>query len=129
MPGRCSSWKSRRTPSSGSSTAARNVSWRNWLRRLQHLPEVLMSDWRDLIHKLVARLADVFPNSVHVRDIGLQAATDSDIAKHALAEGLTIVSKDADFLALRFVLSREQIRMVWVRLGNGSTEQVEAALR
>jgi predicted nuclease of predicted toxin-antitoxin system len=84
---------------------------------------------QNLSHKLAARLADVFPSSVHVRDIGLQAATDSDIAKYALAEGLTIVSKDADFLALRFVLSREHIRMVWVRLGNGSTDQVEAALR
>jgi predicted nuclease of predicted toxin-antitoxin system len=84
---------------------------------------------QNLSHKLVARLADIFPGSVHVREIGLQSATDSEIANYALAEGLTIVSKDADFLALRFVLSGEQVRMVWVRLGNGSTHQVEAALR
>jgi len=84
---------------------------------------------QNLSHKLVARLADIFPDSVHVRDVGLQSATDSEIAAYALREGLTIVSKDADFLALRIVLSGEQIRMVWVRLGNGSTRQVEAALR
>ncbi|MBY0317611.1 MAG: DUF5615 family PIN-like protein [Reyranella sp.] len=83
---------------------------------------------QNLSHKLVRRLADVFPDSVHVRDIGMKSANDPAIAKFALEQGLTIVSKDADFLALRFVLG-EHIRMVWVRLGNGSTDQVEQALR
>jgi predicted nuclease of predicted toxin-antitoxin system len=77
---------------------------------------------------LIERLADIFPGSLHVRDIGMKWASDPTIAKFALAEGLTIVSKDADFLALRFVLG-EHVRMVWVRLGNGSTDQVEQALR
>ncbi len=71
----------------------------------------------------------MFPESVHVRNIDKKSATDSTIAAYALANGLTIVSKDADFLSLRFVLSGEQVRVVWVRLGNGSTDQVEAALR
>src|SRR5437868_6996766 len=82
-----------------------------------------------LSHKLVKRLADIFPDSVHVRDIGMKSAADPAIADYALAHRFTIVSRDADFLALRFVLSGEHIRMVWVRLGNGSTDQVEAALR
>lgn len=84
---------------------------------------------QNLSHKLVARLADVFPGSLHVRDIGMKSATDPAIAKYAATEALAIVSKDADFLALRFVLSGENVRVVWVRLGNGSTDQVEAALR
>jgi predicted nuclease of predicted toxin-antitoxin system len=83
---------------------------------------------QNLSHKLVRRLADIFPDSLHVRDIGMKSATDPAIAKVALTEDLTIVSKDADFLALRFVLG-EHVRMVWVRLGNGSTDQVEQALR
>jgi predicted nuclease of predicted toxin-antitoxin system len=58
----------------------------------------------------------------------MKSATDPVIVEFALAEGLTIVSKDADFLALRFVLG-EHVRIVWVRLGNGSTAQVEQALR
>ncbi|CAN5634276.1 DUF5615 family PIN-like protein [soil metagenome] len=84
---------------------------------------------QNLSHKLVERLGDAFPESRHVRDIGMKTATDPEIARYALSEGFTIVSKDADFLALRFVLSGEQLRMVWIRLGNGSTDQVEAALR
>lgn len=83
---------------------------------------------QNLSHKLVERLADVFPESLHVRDIGMKSASDPMIAEFARAQSLTIVSKDADFLALRFVLG-EHVRMVWVRLGNGSTDQVEQALR
>jgi predicted nuclease of predicted toxin-antitoxin system len=84
---------------------------------------------QNLSHKLVHRLADVFPGSQHVRDVGMKAAADPEIANYALSENLTIVSKDADFLALRLVLSGEHLRMVWIRLGNGSTDQVESALR
>jgi len=84
---------------------------------------------QNLSHKLTQRLADIFPGSAHVRDVGMGTATDTEIAAYAVTHGLTIVSKDADFLALRLVLSGEHARMVWVRLGNGSTLQVEAALR
>ena len=59
----------------------------------------------------------------------MKAAADLVIAEYALDNGLTIVSKDADFLALRLVLAGRHARVVWVRLGNGSTDQVEAALR
>jgi predicted nuclease of predicted toxin-antitoxin system len=83
---------------------------------------------QNLSHKLVDRLQQEFPDSLHVRNIGLASADDSTIVRFALAQGFTIVSKDADFLALRFVLG-EHVRMVWVRLGNGSTDQVEKALR
>ena len=65
---------------------------------------------QNLSHKLAQRLSDIFPDPC-------TSATS------------VIVSKDADFLALRLVLSGEHARMVWVRLGNGSTTQVEAALR
>jgi predicted nuclease of predicted toxin-antitoxin system len=84
---------------------------------------------QNLSHTLVGHLADVFPDSEHVRNLGMESATDPEIARYALAEGFAIVSKDADFLALRFILSGEHLRMVWIRLGNGSTGQVEAALR
>ncbi len=83
---------------------------------------------QNLSHRLVERLREEFPDSLHVRDVGLGMADDSTIVEFALTQGLTIVSKDADFLALRFVLG-QHVRMVWIRLGNGSTDQVEQALR
>jgi predicted nuclease of predicted toxin-antitoxin system len=53
---------------------------------------------QNLSHKLVGHLADVFPDSEHVRNLGMESATDPEIARYALAEGFAIVSKDADFL-------------------------------
>jgi len=43
----------------------------------------------NLSHRLVRLLTDVFPDSVHVRDVGLQAADDSEVLeillrKHAV---------------------------------------------
>lgn len=84
---------------------------------------------QNLSHKLVARLADASPDSAHVRELGMKSAADPAIATYAVAHDFALLSKDADFLALRFVLAGEQVRMVWVRLGNGSTAQVASAPR
>jgi predicted nuclease of predicted toxin-antitoxin system len=48
----------------------------------------------DLSHKLVRRLADLFPDSIHVRDIGLKAADDPVVWEYARNDDLMIVSKD-----------------------------------
>lgn len=52
---------------------------------------------QNLSHRLVGQLADVFPNSLHVRDIGLAQSSDDVVWAYARANGLSIVSKDADF--------------------------------
>jgi predicted nuclease of predicted toxin-antitoxin system len=43
---------------------------------------------------LVAQLADVYPDSAHVHDIGLGMADDSEVWRRAKDEGYCIVSKD-----------------------------------
>lgn len=78
--------------------------------------------------RLVARLADVFPESVHVRDVGLERATDTAIWAFALANGLTIVSKDSDFHQISFLQSPTP-KVIWIRQGNCSTADIEALLR
>jgi Domain of unknown function (DUF5615) len=50
----------------------------------------------NLSHKLVRLLADLFPNSVHVRDVGLKAADDLVVWEYAKNNDLMIVSKDSD---------------------------------
>jgi hypothetical protein len=50
----------------------------------------------NLSHKLVSRLADLFPDSVHVRDIGLKAGDDAAVWDYAKSNGLMIVSKDSE---------------------------------
>jgi predicted nuclease of predicted toxin-antitoxin system len=50
----------------------------------------------NLSHKLVRLLADLFPDSIHVRDVGLKAAGDPVVWEFAKNNDLMIVSKDSD---------------------------------
>ena len=52
---------------------------------------------QNLSPALVERLADVFPQSIHVRDAGLASAPDEAVWRFALEQGLAIVTKDSDF--------------------------------
>ena len=82
----------------------------------------------NLSHKLVRRLADIFPYSVHVRDIGLKAADDPVVWEYARDNDLMIVSKDSDMHQRSFVFGHPP-KIIWVRLGNCSTSDVEMLLR
>jgi predicted nuclease of predicted toxin-antitoxin system len=59
---------------------------------------------QNLSPRLVRALADLFPGSAHVRDVGLARAGDDEVWSHAAAHGFAIVSKDADFHQRSFVL-------------------------
>ena len=50
----------------------------------------------NLSYKLVRLLEDLFPNSIHVRDIDLKAADDPLVWEYAKDNDLILVSKDAD---------------------------------
>jgi predicted nuclease of predicted toxin-antitoxin system len=82
----------------------------------------------NLSHKLAQLLADIFPDSVHVREIGLKAADDPVAWEYAKNNGLMIVSKDSDMHQRSFVFGQPP-KVVWVRLGNCSTSDVEKLLR
>ena len=77
---------------------------------------------------LIRLLADVFPGSTHVRDVGLASADDKDVWEHAKRYDLAIVSKDADFRQLSF-LHGFPPKVVWLRVGNRSTDEIHALVR
>ena len=52
---------------------------------------------QNLSYRLVHQLAHLFPDSLHVRDVRLQAADDDQVWRYAEENGFAIVSKDADF--------------------------------
>jgi predicted nuclease of predicted toxin-antitoxin system len=83
---------------------------------------------QNLSPRLLRVLADLYPDSLHVRDVGLQAAPDEAIWTLALPRGLTIVSKDADFHQRSFLFGHPP-KVVWIRLGNCSTDDIAAILR
>jgi predicted nuclease of predicted toxin-antitoxin system len=82
----------------------------------------------NLSHTLVIRLADLFPNSVHVRQVGLKSAEDLLVWNYAKSNGLIIISKDADMHQRSFLFGPPP-KVVWVRLGNCSTSEIEHLLR
>lgn len=47
--------------------------------------------------KLVESLDDIYPGSVHVKEIGFDRALDEDIWIYAKVNNFIIISKDADF--------------------------------
>ena len=81
-----------------------------------------------LSHKLVARLADLFPGSTHTRLLGFERADDPILWSHAKAHDLTIVTLDADFSDLS-VLRGHPPKVVWLRCGNSTVARVEQLLR
>lgn len=83
---------------------------------------------QNLAPALARRLAPLYPGSVHVRDAGLAAADDEAVWAYAAARGLTIVTKDDDFRQRSFLRGAPP-KVIWTKLGNCATADVEAALR
>ena len=82
----------------------------------------------NLSPRLPEVLADVYPDSLHVHGCGLGNADDSAIWQYAKDNQFTIVSKDSDF-AERSVLESGPPKVIWIRLGNCSTADIERLLR
>ena len=83
---------------------------------------------QNLSFRLVRLLADLYPESLHVRDVGLHEAEDAEIWHYAAEQGLTIVSKDSDFHQRSFLYGYPP-KVVWLRLGNAPTSEAAALLR
>ena len=78
---------------------------------------------QNLSRRLVALIGSAFPESRHVIDYGLDAATDREIWDHAATHGYVIVSKDSDFRQLAF-LHGPPPKAIWLQAGNASTDTV-----
>ena len=82
----------------------------------------------NLSPKLARYLADLFPGSTHVRDVGLKTSDDPLVWAYAQNNNLIIVSKDGDMHDRSLVFGFPP-KVIWVRLGNCSTRDVENLLR
>lgn len=82
----------------------------------------------NLSYRLIRSLQREYPDSQHVREVGLSEATDEAVWRHAVEQGLTIVTKDADFHQRSFLFGHPP-KVVWVRCGNASTAVIERLLR
>ena len=77
----------------------------------------------NLSARLLSRLADHFPGSTHVTQLGLQGASDASVWRAARDGGFVLVSKDDDFRSLALVRGAPP-KVVILRIGNASTDQI-----
>ena len=83
---------------------------------------------QNLSPDLPRAFADLFPGSLHVRQIGLRDADDSVIWDYARQNGFAIVSKDSDF-QFRSLLYGSPPKFIWLRVGNCSVKTIQDLLR
>lgn len=83
---------------------------------------------QNLSPRLVNRLADLHPDSQHVFFIGLDQADDRALWDYANQNDFTVVTRDSDFSELS-LLHGFPPKVIWIRRGNCSTNQIEAILR
>ena len=83
---------------------------------------------QNLSPRLPRVLADIYPESVHVREIKMHDATDTKIWEHAKTHDFVIVSKDSDFQA-RSLLYGSPPKFIWLRVGNCTVKPIEELLR
>ena len=73
-------------------------------------------------------LSELYPGSIHVRERGLARGDDAVVWRLAIEEAFVLVSKDSDFRQMAFLLGPPP-KVVWVALGNCTTDEVAALLR
>ena len=82
----------------------------------------------NLSFRLVAALADVYPESSHVRDVGLLGADDLLVWNYAAEHGYLLASKDTDFYERSLVYGAPP-KIIWLRIGNSSVNETASLLR
>ncbi|WP_414665188.1 DUF5615 family PIN-like protein [Horticoccus sp. 23ND18S-11] len=83
---------------------------------------------QNLSSDLVRRLSDLFPESTHVKNLGMMKSEDEVIWAYARENGFTVVSKDSDFQQRSLLLGAPP-KVIWLRVGNCPTDRIERLLR
>ena len=74
----------------------------------------------NLSDRLPRSLQDIFPDSFHVRGVGLESTDDDEIWAYARTQGLAIVTKDKDYFQLSLERGHPP-KVVLIRTGNTPT--------
>lgn len=83
---------------------------------------------QNLSPRLLGALEPVYPGSSHVRLVGLRDADDDAVWDYARNHGFIIVSKDSDYHQRSFLYGFPP-KVIWIRLGNCPTSEIEQLLR
>lgn len=67
--------------------------------------------------QVAVQLQELFPGTMHVRDVGLKGQPDEWIWKYAQEHHFTILTKDSDFHE-RSIMHGSPPKVIWIRIGN-----------
>jgi predicted nuclease of predicted toxin-antitoxin system len=82
----------------------------------------------NLSDRIVFRIVDLYPESQHVKTLGLTNTDDGIIWEYAKINDFVIVSKDADFHQ-RSLLYSHPPKFIYLRIGNSPTSKIVEILR
>ncbi|MCJ8209362.1 DUF5615 family PIN-like protein [Mucilaginibacter sp. RS28] len=78
---------------------------------------------QNISYKVARLLEDTFPETKHLKTLGLVDAPDAEIWQYPKAKGYTIVTFDSDFIDLS-VLRSSLPKVVWLRFGNSTNLKI-----
>jgi len=82
----------------------------------------------NLSDRIISRIVDLYPDSVHVKTLGLINTDDVIIWEYAKAQDFIIASKDSDFHH-RSLLYGHAPKFIYLRIGNSPTSKIVKILR
>ena len=82
----------------------------------------------NLSDRIIYKIGDLYPESEHVKTLGLVHTDDSLIWKYAKKNNFVIVSKDSDFHQ-RSLLYGHPPKFIYLRIGNSPTSKIVDILR
>ncbi|MBD2654341.1 DUF5615 family PIN-like protein [Synechocystis sp. FACHB-383] len=82
----------------------------------------------NLSDRIIQKIIDLFPDSEHVKTLGLINTDDLIIWEYAKVNGFVIVSKDSDFHQ-RSLLYGHPPKFIYLRVGNCPTSAITQILR
>ncbi len=82
----------------------------------------------NLSDRIINRIVDLYPNSEHVKTLGLTNTDDAMLWEYAKTNGFVIVSKDSDFHQ-RSLLYGHPPKFIYLRIGNSPTSKIIQVLR
>lgn len=82
---------------------------------------------QNLSFRLAKQLAALFPESAHVRILGMERRDDKIIWQYAKDNGFAVVTQDADFELLSQVYGFPP-KIIWLRCGNTATANIRRIL-
>lgn len=78
---------------------------------------------QNVSHNLVAKLRPHFPDTSHLRNLGMRQTTDEEVWQFARANGFALLTKDFDFYH-RALTRGHPPKVIWLNIGNCNTSTI-----